>query len=521
MMRSVTVGVALAGLMLGCSDNPSGPGSPSGPGDPEPPAPSPFLVSDPRPATQVSGSATRLGASLAVSAATSRVYVSLPPGSFPDANVAAIQERRSGAGLTVAVGGGGFDPVAIAAEVGDTLDVTVQRGGTLLSSYRIPVHIEVSPMVVRTSPPANVRDVALNGLIVVVFSEPMDSASVVRAVTVTRDGVELPGRVEIPAGQGDDILRIDFIPDQPLEPLTTYRLRVGTGALDRGGEALEAAVVADFTTSALPADLTPPVVSIVSPAAGDSEAVGFATFRAVIQEDRGVVMVSWQLDDGSAKPPFESGVGTTGQDGQFITELDGRYNIPRSYFTTDRSLHAGDYTVRVSVEDAAGNIGVSAPVAMRFARPDTQSRIVVRTFSVIEFQKSNYWVYAPKLVVADKQGGDGLEMVGFEMLAIPGVTNPFLHSPRWARGLPVPAGDGVQLFHDLYYDYDVAYGSYERSSGGTATARLTYRDGTGHFYVATVRGPIVAGAAPTDYNGGCTHWTVDGIWPGDTTFCGF
>jgi hypothetical protein len=88
---------------------------------------------------------------------------------------------------------------------------------------------------------------------------------------------------------------------------------------------------------------------------------------------------------------------------------------------------------------------------------------------------------------------------------------------HWSR---CGAGQDTQIFHDVYGDYDVAYGG-ARWTGGPATARLTYRDKTGHFYAATISGPVVPGSPPQTYTGGCDHWTTGGTRTGDLSSCGW
>ena len=52
-------------------------------------------------------------------------YVSLPPGAFPDGITATISNLASGASRTESMVNGGFDPVPIPANVGDTLQIEV------------------------------------------------------------------------------------------------------------------------------------------------------------------------------------------------------------------------------------------------------------------------------------------------------------------------------------------------------------------------------------------------------------
>jgi hypothetical protein len=251
-MRVVAGGIVLASLALACSDQ--------GPSDSSPPpSPSPFVVSNPVPGPDLSPARGALSRSVAatasVASAASVVYVSLPPGSLPDGTGASIRDRATASRVIAPIVSGGFDPVAVEGAAGDTLDVAVQNGTAPGASYEIVVFAKARPSVVRTSPPDNKRDVSLNGLIVAIFSEPMDSASLVSTVTLSDGSSPVPGRVVIPPN-GGDILQATYVPDAPLAQLTTYTLRVGAGARDRDGETLSAPVRSDFTTedaSATPA----------------------------------------------------------------------------------------------------------------------------------------------------------------------------------------------------------------------------------------------------------------------------
>ena len=88
---------------------------------------------------------------------------------------------------------GGFDPVAIAAEAGDTLLITVHRSdGSSAVGYAV-VSASTRPVVVRISPPNHKTDVVLNSIITVVFTQPMDSASLPGALHLRVAGAEVAG----------------------------------------------------------------------------------------------------------------------------------------------------------------------------------------------------------------------------------------------------------------------------------------------------------------------------------------
>lgn len=174
------------------------------------------------------------------------VYLSLPPDAIPNGVTATISDRRAGGVVTVPIVAGGFDPVPLPAAGGDTLAVTVDIGNVAPLSFVFTVPAHARPVVLRTSPPPHKRDVPLNAIIVVVFSQPMDSASLADAIRLHRNGFTIAGTVTIPAN--GDILQVAFVPAVPLLPLTIYQLEVSNAALGKNGETLETADAVAFTT---------------------------------------------------------------------------------------------------------------------------------------------------------------------------------------------------------------------------------------------------------------------------------
>jgi hypothetical protein len=449
-------------------------------------------------------------------------YVSMPPGTDTAGVAVVIQNGSHPAIVNATMFGGGFDPVAIAAVEGDTLQIQVLHaaGPGAVGFGKVPRRSR--PEVVRTAPPHRRTDVPLNSIIQVVFSEPMDSASLTGAITLSSGGSPVPGSTVIPANNGD-ILRANFAPSAPLAPLTTYVLQVSTAAHNRNGDSLSAPLQSDFTTGSLPPDTTAPVVTILSPVVGDTIPAGFLSIESVVTAGRAVQSLQWDVFDttGSNITPF--GASLFGD----FSVLIGR--TLRSNLDLGARLTPGNYILRETAYDMAEYAGSSAPIAVTVVAPDTQPRIVVRSFSVIEFQTpfsrpAGAWQYVPQLVVADAPGQSGLRIVGFEMLNLPGLPGPW--GRLFSRAIPlITSGMDTQLFIGLYGDWDVVLSSQygNQSTGGIATARLTYRDASGHFYATTVQGPIVPGPAlPATYQGGCDYWreafTYDDT--GGTAYCG-
>jgi alpha-tubulin suppressor-like RCC1 family protein len=238
-----TMSLTVAGVLaLGCSDG-------QGPMVEQPLPPTPFVVSSPVPAPPSAAS----GVARFESAASIVVYISLPPGNVPGGRTATIRDERVGSSATVTIVDGGFDPVPLAANVGDTLAITVQFAavGSRIS-YTVAVPKNAPLTVVRTSPPPHKRDVALNSIAVIVFSHPLDSATVDTASVGLFRGTEpVPGTVRFADAAH---LRVEFQPDTLLAGQTDYQIVLGPGIRDVNRVALDSALTVPFTTgTSLPA----------------------------------------------------------------------------------------------------------------------------------------------------------------------------------------------------------------------------------------------------------------------------
>ncbi len=496
----------LLGLVLACT----GSDGPTRPEDPDPPLPpSPFLVSNPVTAPPP---ATAAGPLYSAGDATV-VYVSLPPGSLPEASQVSIRDARLGSAVTVPVVGGGFDPVALASAVGDTLDFLVQgENGASLAAYRKLVEKERPPAVVRTTPPPNKRDVPLNAFIEVTFSEPMDSASVVAGVRLRAGGIDVPGTV-VAVSSGGGILRATFTPSAPLEPLTDYQLVVDVGVRDRDGEALPAAVGSGFTTGDAGLDEVAPQVTVADPVPGEAMPTAFASVTFSMAFDDEVVGLTLELlDEGTGEFMPHAGVGFGPGDGSGGLPAASFSGLPLRWFLNTAFLPAGSHTVRLTAHDLAGNAGSSAPFELELVEPvpGPDPGLQVLAFSVVETEgEQARWLYSPQLTDAAEAAGAGIKVLGFEMLEIPGLAPPF--PALYANGLSVAAGAEAELFRDFYGDYAVSFSGWElqRATSGTATARLTYRDGTGTIRQLTLEAPIVPGGPPGSHTGGtCAQWVI-------------
>ncbi len=208
---------AMLAVATACTDS-------SGPSAPQPNGLTALVTSPPVPGT--------LSANAAVSGTLG--YVSLRPGGVPNGLSATIRIGAQGVPTEAAVVEGGFDPVGLAASAGDTAFVVITRanGAPPVSGYQVISAVR-RPTIIRTSPPEGKRDVPLNAIIVIVFSEPVDPATLDSAtIQLTRNAAQVAGRVR-PNGTGG--FRAEFDPDSLLAPNTDYRLTVLNGIKDLSG----------------------------------------------------------------------------------------------------------------------------------------------------------------------------------------------------------------------------------------------------------------------------------------------
>src|SRR2546425_2577825 len=126
-----------------CSDNPCA-------SCPPPPPPSGFIASDPipSPSTNVSSSA---GIARSLTGSDNAVYVSLLPGTVPGGTQATVHVVGRVNTVLTSVVEGGFDPVPITANVGDSVEVVLtDAGGAVVKGLGLTVAARRPPVVVRT-----------------------------------------------------------------------------------------------------------------------------------------------------------------------------------------------------------------------------------------------------------------------------------------------------------------------------------------------------------------------------------
>lgn len=236
--------ILCAGGALACSDGGSGPevklvALP----------PTPFIVSNPHASSASFPSSNGVASMPAVEV----VYVSLPPGAIPYADQVVIRVRSSGATITAIATDGGLDPVPVAAQPGDTLDVDVRLTSGPSQQFSVVAPGSARPVVVRTSPPPRKRDVPLNMMVTIVFSEPIEATSLnTTSVQLHTGSASVTGTLSfVDATQ----LTASFTPNGPLAAETDYTLSISQVIRDLDGESMATSVSVPFTT--VPAGTSP------------------------------------------------------------------------------------------------------------------------------------------------------------------------------------------------------------------------------------------------------------------------
>jgi Tol biopolymer transport system component len=287
-----------------CSDNPGDPSSLIAP------LPDGVIVSNPVPPVAL-GAETRAAFALAPSAGTDVVYVSLAPGTVPAGNQAVVRRVGDAASLTTAVTDGGFDPVPVPAQTGDSIDVVVtDAGGAVVLQQRVLVAAARPPVIVRTEPPPGKRDVPLNAAMVIVFSEPVNGNTVNSAsVQLFRGSTPVAGTVSLLSGTATSAV---FAPAAPLDANADYRLTVTRAVRDLQGDPLTAADTVGFTTGTLVAG---PVASVSLGLNSDTATVVALGSRfqltATARDAQGFEVVGLPVTWGSSDPTVLS-VSATG-----------------------------------------------------------------------------------------------------------------------------------------------------------------------------------------------------------------
>jgi alpha-tubulin suppressor-like RCC1 family protein len=191
--------------------------------------------------------ATGVSPGLAAATDGEATYISAQPGSYPDGEAALIINLRTGAVRPALLLDGGFDPVAVPAAVGDTLEIVVNTPERELLRIRVIVPAAMPPIIVRTDPPKRKRDVPIGIALSIIFSEPLDPLTTGENIELFSGGEPVPGTVSLL----EPGFVAHFRPHEPLEPETEYHLVVRDGVRDLSGDALETGDDVPFTTGTL------------------------------------------------------------------------------------------------------------------------------------------------------------------------------------------------------------------------------------------------------------------------------
>jgi alpha-tubulin suppressor-like RCC1 family protein len=172
-------------------------------------------------------------------------YVSMSPGTAPAGERVIATNLTTGIVREGALRDGGFDPIPVPASAGDTLEIVIHGPDGVIIYARAMVKSKKRPIVVRSDPPKGKRDVPLNVTSFIVFSEPMDPATVTsQTLQLLHVGEPVQGNAALSA----DGLRAEFTPAELLRPETVYVLHVSDEVADRQGDRLEAPLDVEFTT---------------------------------------------------------------------------------------------------------------------------------------------------------------------------------------------------------------------------------------------------------------------------------
>jgi len=172
-------------------------------------------------------------------------YVSFPSGSLPGADSVEVRNRTRDIAVGARVADGGVDPIAIPALVGDSLEIAIFQQHQLLAMKTRIVPPRTPPKIVRTDPPPGRTRVPLNAQIIVVFSEPMDPATIgPEVIQLLRSGAQVPGTVALEPNGWE----ARFTPAGRLDSLADYQLVVSTDAAGLGGGRLEEPATVPFST---------------------------------------------------------------------------------------------------------------------------------------------------------------------------------------------------------------------------------------------------------------------------------
>lgn len=140
---------------------------------------------------------------------------------------------------------GSVEVIATAPSGEHTLRVTAQVDAPGAVAQADLALAPQAPSVRAIAPAAGATNVPLASSIIVTFSEPVDPATVVTALRLTREGSSIPGSISVAPGS----LSATFRPDTLLESSVTYTFVVDPTVRDLTGTPMVSPLVSQFTTA--------------------------------------------------------------------------------------------------------------------------------------------------------------------------------------------------------------------------------------------------------------------------------
>ncbi|MEP6762998.1 MAG: Ig-like domain-containing protein [Gemmatimonadaceae bacterium] len=450
-----------------------------------------------------------VGTSHDATRALQTVYVSLPPASYPEAVSAKLQVVGTTITVSTAVVNGGFDPVGIAALVGDEIEITTLDVSGKTTGRRVTVPPSGPPVIVRAEPPPYKRDVPLNTNLIIVFSEPIDAASLSNSSIQLNSGTALVDGLISFADVAHT--QVQFIPASPLLSATDYVLTANVLVRNLNGTSLASTVSVSFTTVSVPR------LTLIRAAPFETQ-TNVDVLSPVLELWFNEPVRIQSLADSNNQARIQlrlDGVTINADEAQFACRSVGIPTVggcTSIFIVTNAPLRTGSNYQLVALAGLEGISGAILPdthtIQFTTESPPTgESNAVLSavSFTMLEFQvpsQPGWWQYAPKLVLAESSGKGPATIVSLSFF-LPGFYRPF--PLICGAGLRILAQSSVDLFGEHYGDFDRSFdfdGPGTRAAAGDATLVVTYRDDAGRMSAITVQGHIVPGALPTTYTGG-------------------
>jgi hypothetical protein len=302
---------------------------------------------------------------LGVQAGEHAAYIGLPPGTIPSGVRVDISSQRTLALSYVregAIVNGGFDPLGIAAEVGDTLRIVINRADGTTVIYSPVVQDPGRPVVVRLSPAAGTSNLPLNADLYAVFSEPiLPSSQPAGAMRLLKSGAPVAGQLH---ARDSESLMISFEPAAVLDPGASYQIDVTTNVVTPAGRSLATAVQGAFTTmgSPLPSTLAVQSFSMIEYQYPSTPGWWSYAPQILVAETSGhgsitILRLDVSIPGFGPAPGFcSTGIHVAaGSSHNVVGELYGDYEL--SYDDNGKRAGSGDATLVITYSDETGRMG--------------------------------------------------------------------------------------------------------------------------------------------------------------------